>query len=127
MATYAIPVTTVGAAGSATGTTTLGFVTKGLIDMVKVDYHASAPATTVVVLSESGGSGQTVLTAPASATDATFYPQRQNHTPAGAAIAADYDRFFITGKLLVTVTLSDALTNAVIVTVNVIEEDKAVF
>lgn len=109
----AIKVTTTGSAGAATGTTTSTFQVRGFLMGVRNNYHASAPATTVVTITEAGGMQRTLLTAPASATDVTFNPQALVNKPDGTS-ASFYWPFYLDGvNITVTVTLSDALTDAV--------------
>lgn len=111
-----VNVTTTGSAGSATGSGTSDII-YGEIDAVFINYHASAPSTTVVTISESGGAGRTILTAPAGNTDITYYPRLQPQDTVGSIIPGVQSRFFIGGrKLTVSVTASNALTNAAIVT-----------
>lgn len=116
-----IKVTTAGAAGSATGNTTVSAAGKpyfsGILSKAKIDYHASAPATTVVKLEEVGGLGSTIFTLAASATDKEVVPCDALADDTGSAIAGQYIPYIThaTGYK-VTVTLSDALTDCVTVT-----------
>lgn len=109
-----IKVTTTGSAGSATGATTGSYLVHGYLMGVRNDYHASAPNTTVVTITEADGLKRTLLTAPASATDVTFNPQNLVNKPDGTS-AAFYWPFYLDGvHITVTVTASDALTDAVV-------------
>lgn len=109
----AIKVTTTGSAGAATGTQTGTFQARGYLMGVRLNYHASAPATTVVAITEANGMQRTLLTAPASATDVTFNPQNIVNEADGAA-SDFFWPFYLDGvTITVPVTLSDALTDAV--------------
>lgn len=109
----AIKVTTTGSAGSATGSTTGTFQARGYLMGVRLDYNASAPATTIVTITEAGGMKRTLLTAPASATDVTFNPQALVNKNDGTS-AAVYFPFYLDGvNITVAVSASDALTDAV--------------
>ena len=107
-----ISVTTVGNAGQATGTANSGALYGGLY-AVYLNYHAKAPATTVVTLSDAYG---TIVAFVASATDKRWYPRVPTCDAAGAAIAGVYEIPALSGAVTVTVTLSDALAAAVTVT-----------
>jgi hypothetical protein len=107
-----VTVTTVGGAGVATGNAASGALYGGLY-AVYLNYHASAPATTVVTLSDAYG---TIVAFVASATDKRWYPRMQTCDAAGAAIAGVYEIPALIGPVTVTVTASDALTGAVAVT-----------
>ncbi len=116
-----IPCTPVGSAGSATVTVESGVV-QGIITGVKVDF-TGAPATTTVTITESEGMQQNILTLAAGNTDGTYYPTAPASTQAGADVDAAVVRvpIIITGnKIRVVVALSDAVTNAVVVTVYLI-------
>lgn len=122
MPTYSIPVTTTGSAGSATGTGTLAFkVDMGAIDAIKIDYHASAPATTDVTISEVDGKlEQTLLAVTDNATDGTYYPRHAIHDNAGAEISGA-GLYTVEGQIQVAVAGCDALTNAVVVHIRTVE------
>lgn len=115
-----IKVTTVGSAGSATGTTDSEDVINGRILRVDVDYHASAPGTTDVILSEvEAHVAHNVISKTDNATDFTAYPSIQLTDSAGAGRTFDGTRAvvvpdFVSGHLRLTVNQCDALTNAVV-------------
>lgn len=115
MAMIPFSVTTTGNAGSATGTATIPNC-YGYVHYVKIDYHASAPATTTVVITENGGATRDIVNLSAGNTDKALYPVVQStaNTGTGGAITGVYQKLFISGTALtVTVALSDALTGAV--------------
>lgn len=112
-----IKITTAGEAGSATGTGTISNINGSLV-AVHINYHASVPVTTTTVGVESGGFGRTVINIAAGATDVTAYPVVQSTTVAGVVIAAQYQRYVITGQpITFTVANSDALTDAAVISV----------
>ena len=113
---YDIPVTTTGSAGSATGE---GYATLGRGELLALhfDYHASAPATTDVVVSLPGEpSAQTVLTVNNTGTDAWHYPSVALSNASGVADATRVPPVVQGGAVKVAVTGCDALTEAVSVT-----------
>lgn len=112
-----ISVTTTGAAGSATGTGT--GTAYGTLAGIVVNYHASAPATTTVVVKETiNGVDRTLLSLSAGNTDGYYNPQSPTHAiSGGAAVASVYTPFRLSGsQITVTVAASNALTDAVQVT-----------
>lgn len=110
-----VNVTTTGSAGSATGSATTPPIW-GYLYKVKVDYHASAPATTTVDVDEANGSARKVIDLAGANTDVTFHPRLEVQDKTGADASA-FEQFWFQGeKLTVAVAASDALTNAVIVT-----------
>lgn len=121
MPSYTIRVTTTGSAGSAAGTGTLPFkLAMAAIDAIKVDYHASAPATTDVTITETEGLQQTVLTLTDNKDDGTYYPRHAIHDPTGAAISGA-GLITVEGQLQVAVAGCDPLTDAVVVTIRTLE------
>lgn len=117
--TYTIAVTTTGSAGSATGTAD-SVPIRGEIVSIKTDYHTSAPNTTTVTYTEFGGMGQAILSLSASNTDATHYPSTVVNNASGAAVTDASRPILLTGtKVRVAVASSNALTDAVVVTVKV--------
>ena len=82
------------------------------------DFHASAPGTTDTTLSSPGDPvSVTLLTITNSATDAWVYPSIQMDDNAGAAITGAYVPALIHGNLLVELAGSDALTDALTLTI----------
>jgi hypothetical protein len=124
MRDYRIRVTTEGADGSATGTGTSEVPVQGRIDAVYLNFHASAPNTTdtTIAVTLADGSSVTLLTVTNSATDAYKQPRIQNVDSANSAITGSYDAFICAGQYVtVSVAGSNALTNAVVVTLLVSE------
>lgn len=116
MNNYQVPVTTTGSAGSASGTARLSIA--GYIHAIRVNYHASAPATTTVDIDEDGGLGRKLMDLAASATDKIIYPVVQNTDNTGSAVAGEYTRYFVPNTpVTITVASSDALTDAVVLTI----------
>lgn len=121
MAEHKIVVNTSGSAGSASGTGTTPTPVRGLIYAVKVDYNGSAPATTLVDLDETGGLGQKILDLAAGNTDKVLYPRTAENQNDGTALS-HYTHYYVDGHYLtLSVANCNALTNAVIATVQVIE------
>lgn len=114
-----IPVTTTGSAGAATGTgLQTGPLLYGFLWDVYINYHGSAPVTTVVVISEIGG--LTIATLAASNID-KLHPLRFPATDSvGADIPDHFAPWLLAGaRLQVAVSASDALTDAVIATFHI--------
>ena len=112
-----IGVTTTGSGGSATGNATAGL--HGVIDSIYVTYHASAPATTDVVITWLDGAGATRETLWTKNNSVTAHVARPRvavtdnaNSPTGA-----YDYYSIPygSNIKVAVTGCDALTDAVVV------------
>lgn len=116
MTEHVIQVTTTGSAGSATGATESEDLVYGFIEAIKLDYHASAPATTDLTIAEVEGMARTLFTRTNSATDGTFYPLIQAQDTTGTNITGVYSGIYVEGvHLNVSLAQSDALTNAVVV------------
>jgi hypothetical protein len=117
-----LKVTTAGSAGSATGSATTETPIRGFIESWKFNFDPAVPATTDTTLSEVGGMARTLRTISNSATDVTEYPRVQATDTAGAAITGVYERFYIPGRYLsVSLAQSDAVTDALVLTINVSE------
>jgi hypothetical protein len=108
-------ITTTGVAGSASGSAQIAGLEGELID-IYVNYHASAPATTVLTITQSDPVEGAILACPASKTDKLFAPRKQACDGAGSLVSS-YEKFILNGTMTLAVTLSDALTYAVEVTV----------
>jgi hypothetical protein len=110
----AIPVTTTGTAGSATGSATSDSTITGFLVDIFFDFHGSTPATadTTVSFATRGG---TIATVTSSATDVLIAPRQKAVDNAGAAITDSHGMFLLNDKVTVSVAEADALTNAVIV------------
>lgn len=115
---YQIRCTTAGSAGSATVTAYSEEVIQGIVTAVKVDYNTPITTTTVVI-TEDGGMQQSILSVGAGAvTDIIRYPTAPAYTQANAAVSGVVVPIMLAGsKVKVVVALSDALTDAVIVTI----------
>lgn len=113
---HELAVSTVGVAGSATGS---GIVSVPLSELVAVhaDYHASAPATTDLTIKSPGDPASvTILTLTNGNTDGWYYPKVQKHDNVGAAITGDYADPPVHGNLLAELAQCDPLSNAVVLT-----------
>lgn len=113
IASQKIAITTTGGAGAATGQGTSIPIMGFLLD-VFIDYHASAPATTDVTISEPTFGN--LLVRSNSATDGWFAPRKQVCDPA-AADAGLFDLMPINSELTIAVAQADALTDCVVVTI----------
>lgn len=111
-----INITTTGSAGSASGTTTSGRI-RGWLYAINVDYHASAPATTDITITEANSIGRTLYSKANSVTDVTVYPYIQATDTTGTALSGVYQPIYIDWSgVTVALAQCDALTNAVVVT-----------
>jgi hypothetical protein len=120
MSIFTIAVTTLGANGSATGTTTYTppvqrATIEGFLTAIKLDFATTAPASTVVTVKEVGGLGRTLLTAPAGYTDVVYYPTVPEENAVGGATGGRMYPYLECTGIEVTVTLSNALTPVVTV------------
>jgi formate-dependent nitrite reductase membrane component NrfD len=117
-----IKVTTTGAAGSATGSQT--GTAYGVLAGIVVKFHASAPNTTDVTITETvNGVARNLLTLTNVNTSGYYNPQDAIHAVSGGAAIADmYMPFVLTGNTVtVSVAGSNALTNAVEVTLKTVQ------
>ena len=108
-----VAITTAGSAGSAVGSGTTIPINGFLLD-VYLDYHASAPATTDVTITDPVFG--TVFTKSNNATDAWFAPRKQT-CDQSAADTGVYELIPLNGALTIAVAQADALTDCVAVTV----------
>jgi hypothetical protein len=108
-------VTTVGSAGSATGSATTRMPVNGKIYAVHTDF-TTQPATTDTTLTSTLPT-QTILTLTNTGTDALDYPRVLLQGATGADLTTVYDKFIVAGYLTVTVAQGDAITDGVIVTI----------
>ena len=107
-------VTTTGSAGSASGTASVSLV--GYLNAIKIDWHASAPATSDITIIEVGGLARTIYTKSNSVTDVTFYPALQQGDNTGTAITGAYGRVYIPYvALTISIVQCDALAAACVV------------
>lgn len=108
-----IRVTTAGSAGSASGSASSAALSGELLDF-KVDFHASAPgATTDITIADQFG---TLWAATNTATDVFVAPRQKHVDNANAAITNSFSRFPLNGPVTVSLAQTDALTDAVVVT-----------
>lgn len=119
-----IAVTTTGSDASATGAVNTIQPICGKIQKIRFDYHTSAPATTDVTITERVGSTdwETICTETDSATDVTRYPRRAVDDNAESAVTYDgsneiYEPYVVNDYIRVAVAGSNALTDAVVVTI----------
>ena len=111
--TVRLPVTTTGAAGSATGSATTETLHGFLLD-VYLDFHATAPATTDTTIAYAGRGGN-ILAVSNSATDVLLAPRIKLVDNANAAITNSFERFALNDAITVSLAQSDALDPAVVV------------
>ena len=116
--TFPIKVTTTGSAGSAAGSADSAPI-NGILRAIRVDYHASAPATTDLTVTELNSLGRTLLTKTDTATDDIVYPTVEADDAAFAAITDTVWPICIDGRVRVSVAQSNALAPAVTVWVQV--------
>jgi hypothetical protein len=107
--TVAVPVTTVGGAGVATGQADSLPVTGFLLDMWLA--FGAAPATTDTTISTPNYGGSVAVFSNVN-TSQMFAPRRQNVDNAGALIAGSYDYFPLNGPVRVAVAQCDPLAPA---------------
>ena len=117
--TKSATITTVGGAGAATGYADFEDVHGMLLDVYN-NWHASAPVTSVATLTYNNPSLGTIIACPATATDGLYAPRKATVDAAGAATGL-YDLFPVNGKLRQTVTLSNALTGALVSTIRYLQ------
>jgi hypothetical protein len=108
-----VTIATVGGAGAAVGSGTTIPINGFLLD-VYLDYHASAPGTTDVTISDPTFGNLVVKSD--NATDAWLSPRKQTCDQA-AADSGSYDLIPLCGPLTVSVAQCDALTGALVATI----------
>lgn len=106
-------VTTVGAGGAATGTTTIN-CTPGWLESIQIDFAGTAPGTTDTTITQAA-SPTALLTVTSSVTDATFYPRATCCDTSAAGITNSYTKLWVHGPVTVTVAQCDALAPAMTV------------
>jgi len=113
---HIIKVSTTGSDASATGSKIVPLPYCEIL-AARMDFHASAPASTDTTLSSPGDPvSVTLLTITNSATDAWYYPSIQLDDNSGSAITGAYVPAIVHGNLLVELAGSDALTDALTLT-----------
>lgn len=121
MPVHSFPVTTTGEDGVAAGSvTTFALAPGAVLDAIKLDYGATAPASTDVTITEVGGLQRTVLAVANSATDGVYYPRHTTHDESGADTAGQ-QAFLLEGALTIAVAQSNALAPAVTVSIQTIQ------
>ena len=114
---HIIKVSTTGSDASATGSLVTALPYCELL-AVYMNFHADAPASTDTTLSSPGDPvSVTLLTVTNSATDAWFYPTHQLDDASASAITGAYIPAIIHGNLLTELAGSDALTDALTMTI----------
>ena len=108
-----IKVTTTGSAGAAVGNSD-SKVINGWIEDISIDYNASAPGTTDLIISYEDGSGD-ILVINNAAADVHKHPRAKPVDNANAAITNAFTRFVINGLINIDLKQCDALTDAVVV------------
>ena len=121
-----IAVTTTGSAGSATGDNTSTLVTHGFLLGFRLDYHASAPATTDVTITAELPSGYpafTLLTVSNNNTDIAYRPIQAATYDTSNTATGLYTLIPIQGHTIkATVAQADALAPCVTVYVVYMKE-----
>jgi len=112
--TEKVEVVTAGEAGAAIGSKKSRAMNGFLLD-IKLDYHASAPATTDVTITDVDGN--TILTVSDSKTDGLFAPRQKLVDNAKADITNSHDRFAVNGTLNFAIAQCDALNPALTATI----------
>jgi hypothetical protein len=112
-------ITTTGNAGAATGTATITGVFGEWIRLL-IDYHADAPATTDVTVTEilPDGTEHTVFTVTDNKTDVDTVVKVASVTSANVATTT-FEPVLLAGDVRINVAGCDALTNAVVVRLQV--------
>jgi hypothetical protein len=108
-----IKITTIGSAGSAVGSGDTVPIQGFLLD-VYLDYHASAPATTDITISDPVFGNLLVVSN--NKTDGKYAPREQTSDAAGASTGL-YDLIPINSKLTISVAQADALTDCLTATI----------
>ena len=113
-----ISVTTTGGDGAAVGNGVSLNVISGRVLAIHLDYHASAPATTDVTVTELDAPTQTILSEANVNTDGWYYPRQRSHDNAGDDQPVEVvEPFVMNDHLKVAVAGCNALTGAVVATV----------
>ena len=114
---HTIKVSTTGSDASATGSRVTALPYCELL-AVRSHSHPRARVTTDTTLSSPGGPvSVTLLTITNSVTDAWYYPTHQLDDSSGSAITGAYIPAIIHGNLLTELAGSDALTDALVMTI----------
>lgn len=113
---YPIKVTTAGSAGAATGTGRTDGPVRGEVLGLRLNFHASLPATADTTLRTAGLSAASynILVVSDSATDGYFAPRAAPVNAANSAITNAHAPYVVDDYLELVVAQADALTDAVI-------------
>src|SRR3990167_8558574 len=114
---FVVPVTTAGGAGVAAGNASTTETIEGFLLDISLEYHASAPGTTDVVITQSG-TPTAILTVSNNATDGRYAVRDAAvNVAAGAAITNSFVLIPVNGTFAASVAQCDALTAAVTATI----------
>lgn len=116
--TFTLTVTTTGGAGAAVGSAVTTESVDGFLLDMYVNYHASAPGTTDIIVKQTDRT-ENLYAKANSVTDVHVAPRMSTVTTAAAAITDSHDLIPINGTITASLAESDALTGAVVVTVRV--------
>lgn len=105
-----VTIATTGSAGSATGSGKTAAMRGFLLDLY-FDYHASAPATTDVVMTDANR-GDTLLTLTNTSTDVRVPLRQQAKDNTGTVISGLYELFPLNGALSFAIAQCDQLAAA---------------
>jgi hypothetical protein len=114
MRTLVKDIPTTGSAGSATGSVDFQAYLGEKLDAVSVDY-VSAPATTVVTITNPDVPGNPSLVVPASNTDRVVRHRVPTQVAAGTDLAGSGEPVLLQGRVNVAVTAANPATPAVTV------------
>ncbi len=113
--TVTASVTTTGADGSAAGVGYTEAFSGYLLD-IYYDFHASAPNTTDVAVTQEGRTGNVHATSN-TVTDVWVHPRASLVTTANAAITDGNGLIPVNGRLAFTIAQANALTNCLVATI----------
>lgn len=116
--TETVTITTTGGAGAATGSGTMTKTPAGFLLDIKLDYHASCPATADVTISDP--TFGTLAVKSNNATDVVIAP-RQATVDNAAAATGLYDLYPLNAPLTISIAQADALTGCLVATVRWLE------
>ncbi len=116
---HRVYLTTTGTAGSATATGKTDGI-NGMLTGIYFDFHASAPSTTDTTVTDLT-TGRTLLTLSNTKTDTFYLTEVQASDNTGTAISGIYGLIPVSGEIQIALVQCDALTNACIAYVYVLE------
>ena len=109
-----VKITTTGGAGVANGEGIISDV-RGFLLAIYLNWHASAPATSVPTIKYRNPGMGNILVAPAGNIDTLYEPRKEICTESGVATGL-YDYFPLAGELEIEVATCNALTDALVAT-----------